>query len=108
MQRLTGWIVGGLLTLALWAPGVGAHTLSQGHSQMQQHWRALHHDRQALHRDHVALHHAQHQLWRDRRAGNRAAVAADRAALRRAYAAVRVDRRALHRDWRAVHHARHA
>jgi hypothetical protein len=98
MQCMTGWSIGGLLTIALWAPGVGAHTLSQEHAQLRPYWRAIHHDRQALHRDRRALRYAQHQLWRDRRAGHHAAVAAARAALRRAHAALHADVRALHRD----------
>jgi hypothetical protein len=31
MRHLTRWIVGGLLTIALWASGVDAHTFTYRH-----------------------------------------------------------------------------
>ncbi len=102
MRHVTRWVVGGLLTLALWGSGVGAHPFASRHRDVRHDGGAGRHDRQESWRDHGALHQARRQRWRARRAGNSAAVAAADAARRRARAALCADRRALRHDGREV------
>ena len=93
MRRITRWIIGSLVTMALWVPGAGAQDGRQMYQGMRHDWRALQ-------RDHS-------RIWQDRRAGNYEALARDRAALWRDRAQLRADRRELWHDWRNVYRDRY-
>jgi hypothetical protein len=137
MRRRTGWIIGGLMTMALWAPGVGAQDGRQMYQGMRHDWhdmrqdsrtgnyQVLPADREALHRGHTDLRTDRHDVWRgihqdreniqrdyyrlwqDRRAGNYEALAHDRAALWRDRAQLRANHRELWHDWRTMYRGRY-
>src|SRR5262249_835316 len=92
MQYLTRWIIGGLVAMVLWVPGVGAQDLQ--------------HDRRAIRLDHRALRHDRWHIRHDRHAGRYDALRRDRLALRHDRADRWADRRALRRDWRSFRQAR--
>ena len=50
MRRLIGWIIGGLVTMALWVPGAGAQDSRQMYQGMRHDWREIHQDRQDMRR----------------------------------------------------------
>ena len=104
MLRMTGWVLGGFLTMALWVPGVGAQPGGQSNRDFRHDWRDMHHDRQDISRDRWDIRQSQRQFWHDRRAGDAAAGTVDRRALQRNRAHFWTDRRALHRDWHEMHH----
>jgi len=71
MQRITGWIIAGFMTMALWVPGAHAQfagAMPQGRTHT---WRAPQQERQEIHRN-------QPQPSQDRRAGNRETIVSDR------------------------------
>ena len=137
MRRITGWIIGGLVTMALWVPGAGAQDGRQMSQGMRHDWRNLrqdrpasndqalpadraalrtdgrdvgrgiHRDRQDIRRDWRDIQHDHYRIWQDRRAGNYAALARDRAALWRDRAQLRAERRELWHDWRNVYRDRY-
>src|SRR5215510_15354772 len=126
MRRITRWIIGGLVTLALWVPGAGAQDGRQMYQGMRHDWRnfrqdrpasnyqALPADRAALHRDRTDLRTNGRDAWReihqdrqDIRRGwqdiqrDHYRIWQDRrAAFWRYRAQLRADRRALWHDWR--------
>jgi hypothetical protein len=89
MRRLTGWIIGGLVTMALWLPSAGAQDGRQMYQGMRHDWREIHRDRQDIRRDWRDIQRDHYRLWQDRRA-----------AFWRHRAQLRADRRALWHDWR--------
>jgi hypothetical protein len=114
MRRITGWIIGGLVTMALWVPWAGAQSFRQMPQDPQHNWRDIHQDRENLRHDRWDMRHDRSQLWQDRRAGNQNAIPADRANLQRDRAELwrdraylHSDRRACWRDWYTVRHHRH-
>jgi hypothetical protein len=107
MRRLSGWIIGGLVTMALWVPGVGAQDGRQMYQGMRHAWRDIHQDHQDTRRDWRDIQRDHFRIWQDRRAGNYEALARDRAALWRDRVQLRTDRRALWRDWRHGHRHRY-
>src|SRR6266446_6070970 len=121
MRRITGWIIGGLVTMALWVPGAGAQSSRQMPQGLQHNWSDVHQDRENLRHDRWDMRHDRSQLWQDRRAGNQNAIPADcgnlqrdsasfqrdRAELWRDRAELRSDRRTFWRDWYTVRHHHH-
>src|SRR5262249_4256043 len=133
MRRLIGWIIGGLVTMALWVPGAGAQDGRQMYQGRRHDWHNLRQDRptsnyqalpterEALYRARTDLRTARRDIWReihqdrqdirrdwgDRQAGNYEALSRDRAALWRDRAQLRADRRELWHDWRNVSHHRY-
>jgi hypothetical protein len=108
MRRITGWIIGGLITLALWIPGAGAQDGRQMYQGMRHDWRDMRQDRRAgnyqdIRRDWRDIRYDHYRIWQDRRAGNYEALARDRAALWRDRAQLRADRRELWHDWRSAY-----
>src|SRR2546427_9466415 len=72
MRRITGWILGGLVTMALWVPGAGAQDGRRMYQGMRHDWRNLRQDRptsnyQALPTDRAALHRDRTDLRTERR-----------------------------------------
>ena len=66
MRRLTRWIIGGLVTMALWVPGVGAQDSRQMYQGMRRDWRDIRQDhRETLHRDRTDLRTDRHNVWRE-------------------------------------------
>src|SRR5262245_16381872 len=106
MRRITGWIIGGLVAMALWVPSAGAQSFRQRPENLKHNWRDIHQDRETLRYD-------RSQFWQDHRAGNQHALPADRANLQRDRANLQrdhadlwhnraywhADRRAFWRDW---------
>ena len=103
MRRLTGWIIGSLVTMALWVPGAGAQDGRQMYQGMRHDWREIHQDRQDMRRDWRDIQRDHYRSWQDHRAGNCEARARDQTALWRDRAQLRADRRELWHDWRNVH-----
>ena len=129
MRRITGWIIGGLMTMVLWVPGAGAQDGRQMYQGMRHDWRNLRQDRPAsnyqalpadrevrrdvwheiqqdrqnIRRDWQNAQRDHYRIWQDRRAGNYEALARDRAALWRDRAQLRADRRELWHDWRSAY-----
>jgi hypothetical protein len=89
MRRLTGWVIGGLVAMALWVPGAGAQDGRQMYQGMRHDWREIHQDRQDIRRDWRDIQRDHYRIWQDRRA-----------AFWRHRAQLRADRRALWHDWR--------
>ncbi len=94
MRRITGWIIGGLVTMALWVPGAGAQDGRQMYQGMRHDWRNLHQDRpasnyQALPTDQEALHRNRTDLRADRRDVGRE---------------IHQDRQDIRRDWQDIQH----
>jgi hypothetical protein len=100
MRRLTGWIIGGLVTMVLWVPGADAQDGRQMYQGMRHDWREIHQDRQDIRRDWRDIQRDHYRIWQDRRAGNYEALARDRAAFWRDRTQLRADRRELWHDWR--------
>jgi len=103
MRRFTGWIIGGLVTMALWVPGAGAQDGRQMYQGMRHDWQDIRQDRQHIQRDWRDIQHDHSRIWQDRRADNSEALARDRAAFWRARAQLRADRRAFWHNWRNVY-----
>ena len=90
MRRITGWIIGSLVTMALWVPGAGAQDGRQMYQGMRHDWRNLRQDRpasnyQALPADREALHRGHTDLRIDGR---------------NAWREIQQDRQNIRRDWR--------
>ena len=103
MRRLMGWIIGGLVTMALWVPGAGAQDGRQMSQGMRHDWRDIRQDHQENRRDWRDIQRDHTRLWQDRRTGNYEALARDRAALCRDRVQLRMDRRELWHHWRHAH-----
>src|SRR6266446_8276327 len=67
MRRITGWIIGGLVTMALWVPGAGAQSSRQMPQGLQHNWREVHQDRANLRYDWREVHQDRANLRHDRR-----------------------------------------
>jgi len=107
MRRMIGWIIGGLVTMALWVPGAGAQDGRQMYQGMHYDWREIHQDRQNIRHSWQDIQHDYDRLWQDRRVGNYGALARDRAALWRDRAQLRAHRQELRHDWRNVYRDRY-
>jgi len=107
MRRLTGWIIGSLVTMALWVPGAGAQDDRQMYQGMRHDWRDIRQDHQDIRRDWRDSQRDHNRIWQDRRAGHYEALARDRAAFWRDRAQLRANRRALWHDWRNVYRDRY-
>jgi hypothetical protein len=107
MRRLSGWIIGGLVTMALWVPSAGAQDGRQMYQGMRHDWRDIRQDHQDSRRDWRDIQHDHSRIWQDRRTGNYEALARHRAVLWRDRAQLRTDRRDLWHDWRHVHRHRY-
>jgi len=94
MRRLIGWIIGGLVTMALWVPGTGAQDGRQMYQGRRHDWHNLRQDRptsnyqalpaerEALYRDRTDLRTARRDIWRE----------------------IHQDRQDIRRDWRDIQH----
>jgi len=101
-----GWIIGGLVTMALWVPGAGAQDGRQLYQGMRHDWRDIRQDRQDVRRDWRDIQRDHARLWQDRRIGNYEARAHDRATLWRDRVQLRADRQAFWHNWRHVYRDR--
>src|SRR5215475_8564293 len=84
MRRLTGWIIGGLVAMALWVPSAGAQDGRQMYQGRHHDWREIHQDRQDIRRDWRDIQRDHYRIWRARGAPfwrHRAKLGADRRAL---------------------------
>ena len=63
MRRLTGWIIGGLVAMALWVPGAGAQDSRQMYQGMRHDWREIHQDRQDIRRDWRDIQRDHYRIW---------------------------------------------
>ena len=63
MRRLMGWIIGGLVTMALWVPGAGAQDGRQLYQGMRHDWRDIRQDRQDVRRDWRDIQRDHTRLW---------------------------------------------
>jgi hypothetical protein len=112
MHRFT-WLVGGaVVTVALWAPGVGAQDVNQDRRSLYtQDNRDIRQDRpdvardlREVRQDEREIAQDRHRLRQDMRAGDWRAVAADRAELRKDRRDLFRDRQELARDERELRH----
>ena len=103
MRRLSGWIIGGLVTMALWVPGAGAQDGRQMYQGIRHDWRDIRQDRQDKRRDWRDIQRDPSRSWQERRGGNYEAHARHRAALWRERVQLHTDRRAFWHDWRHMH-----
>jgi hypothetical protein len=97
MRRITGWIIGGLVTMALWIPSAGAQDGRQMSQGMRHDWRntrqdrpasnyqTLPADRQGLQRDRTELRTGRQDVWRE----------------------MHQDRQNIRRDWRDIQDGRY-
>ena len=99
MRRRTQWIIGGLLTITLWASGVGAQTFPHRHHDVRHNGPERYQDHQDSRQDRWDVRHDRHQLWRDHRAGHHTTVTPDRADWRRDRNDQGRDRRDWHHNW---------
>src|SRR5262245_10973801 len=97
MRRITGWIIGGLVTMALWVPGAGAQSFRQMPQNIQHNWRDIHQDRENLRHDWRDIHQDRENLRHDRSHLQR-----DRADRWHDWAYRHADRRAFWRNWYSV------
>ena len=67
MRRLTGWIIGGLVTMALWVPGAGAQDGRQLYQGMRHDRRDIRQDRQDIRRNWRDIQRDHYRIWQDRR-----------------------------------------
>jgi hypothetical protein len=105
MRRITGWISGALVTMALWVPGAGAQDGRQMYQGMRHDWRNFRQDRPAsnyqglpatqetLYRDHTDLRTERRDGWRE--------IHQDRQDIRRDWWDIQRDRYRLWQDRRA-------
>ena len=103
MRWVTGWIIGGLVTMALWIPGAGA----QDNRQMYQggNYGTLPANREAMHRDRRDLRTDHQNAWRGIHQDHREnSLASDRWEHRRDRARLRADHWHFWHDWRHRHH----
>jgi DNA repair exonuclease SbcCD ATPase subunit len=121
MHRFT-WLVGGaVVTVALWAPVVGAQDVNQDQRnsytqdnrdirqdrrEIARDKREIRQDRWEMGRDQREIAQDRHRLRQDMRAGDWRAVAADRAELRKDRRDLFRDRQELARDKRELRHDR--
>ena len=94
MRRITGWIIGGLVTMALWVPGAGAQDGRQMYQGMHHDWRNLRQDRPAS--NYQARPAAQEALHRDR-----TDLRTERRDVGRE---IHQDRQDIRRDWQDIQH----
>lgn len=127
MRRVTEWLIGGLVTMALWVPGAGAQDNRHRYQAMDHNrpalrqggnYGALPANREGMHRDHMDLRTDHQNAWRgmpqdrgnvwhdrwDRRAGNHEALRRDWAAIWRDRAQLRADHWKFWYDWRNRRH----
>jgi len=88
MRRIMGWIIGGLVTIALWVPSAGAQSFRQMPQNVQHNWRDIHQDRENLRHDRSRLQRDRADRWHDQ-------------------AYWHAGRRAFWRDWYSVRHHHH-
>src|SRR5262245_47500991 len=55
MRRITRWLIGSLVIMALWVPGAGAQDGRQMYQGMRHDWRDTRQDRQDIRRDWQAI-----------------------------------------------------
>ena len=84
MRRLTGWIIGGLVAMALWIPSADAQDSRQMYQGRHHDWREIHQDRQDIRCDWRDIQRDHYRLWQDCLAAfwrHRVQLCADRRAL---------------------------
>ena len=107
MRRLIGWIIGGLVTVALWVPGAGAQDGRQMYQGMRHDGRDIRQGRQDIRRDWQDIQRDKLSDLAGPPAGNYEALARHRAASWRDRAQLRTDHRTLWHDWRHVYRDRY-